>query len=79
MVGHRMSFTPVAQLSLAMSQCCLCMQPLTKQAAIASRPCSGGARFLVEERPSCTGLAACQWPLAVPSSGLPPTLCTCGP
>ena len=75
MVGHRMSFTPVAQLCLATSQCCLCMQPLTKQAAIASRPCSqlsrwsllpGGGEALLH-RAGCLSMAA-----GFPSSGLPP-------
>ena len=67
-------FKPVEQLCLAMSQCCLCMQPLTKPAATATQPCfelslqslqSDGGEAV------CTGLAACQWLLAFLSSGLP--------
>ena len=66
MVGSCKSLKPVEQLCLATSQCCLCMQPLTKQVASASRPCpelspqsplpAGGEAFL--HRAGCLSTAA---------------------
>ena len=57
--------SPVEQLCLAMSQCCLCMQPLTSMQPLPAGPALSSARrarFLVEVRLSaqagCLSVAA---------------------